>query len=463
MSNTDKKIIVRFPPSPTGLLQMGNVRTLLFNFLFAQKNKGELIVRVEDTDRERSKKEYEEAILQSLDWLGIDYANRGNVWRQSERTEIYKTKIQELIKNGSAYIAEEQKVITTKDGESKEDAPKNVVRFKNPGGKIKFTDLIRGEVEIDVSDLGDFIIARNIEEPVYHLTVVIDDTESGVTHIIRGDDHISNTPRQILLIEALGGTRPIYAHLPLVLASDRTKLSKRKHGESASLKFYIEKGYEKEAIINFLALIGWNPGTEQEIFTVEELIEQFDITKVQKGSGVFNIEKLDWVSREHILKKDRATQTAKLLEVLAKAKYAKNTKLQDTEFVDNLLSILIERIHRWGEVVEWIDAGEFDYLFETPILDKPLICWKKSNNESTVSYLKMIIEILESNTDKQKIISDIKELADKIGKGEILWPLRYCLSGREKSPDPFSLINIFSIEDIKTRIKSGLNVLNSNE
>lgn len=459
MNNQNKKIIVRFPPSPTGLLQMGNVRTLLFNFLFAQKNKGDLIVRVEDTDKERSKKEYEEAMLFSLDWLGINYTNRNHVWRQSERTEIYKSKMQELIKNGSAYIAEEQKTVSDQMG----DGPRNVVRFKNPGGKIKFTDLIRGEVEIDVSDLGDFIIGRNIEEPVYHLTVVVDDTESGVTHIIRGDDHISNTPRQILLIEALGGTRPIYAHLPLVLAEDKTKLSKRKHGESASLKFYIEKGYEKEAIINFLALIGWNPGTEQEIFTIEELIEQFDITKVQKGSGVFNIEKLNWISREHILRQDRNTQKSKLLENLEKTKYKNHPKLQDNLFVDNLLSILIERIHRWGEICEWVESGEFDYLFESPTLKKDLICWKKSNKEDTVVYLENILDIMEANTEKDKIISNVKELAEKIGKGEILWPLRYCLSGKEKSPDPFTLVKILNIAEIKTRINEGLNVLKSDE
>ncbi len=259
--DSKKRVVVRFPPSPTGFLQMGNVRTLIYNYLFARKNDGVFLMRIEDTDKERSKKEYEDAIFKDIEWLGLDFDNKGEVWKSSERNNVYKQKIQELIKKGSAYISEEA------EGENRE-----VVRFKNPGGMVKFHDLIRGDIEIDVSDLGDFIIARNVNDPLYHLAVCVDDAESGVTHIIRGDDHISNTPRQILIIEELGGERPIYAHLPLVLAEDKTKLSKRKHGESVSLKYYKERGYEPEAVINFLTLIGWNPGTDQEIFTLKELL-----------------------------------------------------------------------------------------------------------------------------------------------------------------------------------------------
>src|SRR3989344_2069620 len=240
-----KPIIVRFPPSPTGLLHVGGVRTALYNYLFAKQNGGKFLLRIEDTDKERSKKEYEEDIIDSLNWLGLDWDNKGSEWRQSDRTEIYRGKIQELIQKGAAYIAELQ------EGETDED--KRVVRFKNPGGKIKFQDLIRGEVEMEVGDLNDFIIAKNIEEPLYHLVVVVDDMESRVTHVIRGEDGISNTPRQILILEALGGARPIYAHLPLVLAEDKSKLSKRKHGEAVSLKYYRDRGYSPEAILNFVA------------------------------------------------------------------------------------------------------------------------------------------------------------------------------------------------------------------
>ena len=223
------KVITRFPPSPTGTLHIGNVRTALFNYFFARKNKGQFIVRVEDTDKARSKKEYELNMLESLKWLGL--SRDGELWHQSERTDIYKKYLNKLIDEGKAYISQET------EGENRE-----VVRFKNPNKIVTFTDLIRGEISFDTTELKDFIIARNINEPVYHLSVVIDDFESNITHVIRGDDHVSNTPRQILIGEAIGAPRPIYAHLPLILAKDRSKLSKRKHGEAVSLDYYQKLG-----------------------------------------------------------------------------------------------------------------------------------------------------------------------------------------------------------------------------
>ncbi|MEX2013363.1 MAG: glutamate--tRNA ligase family protein [Parcubacteria group bacterium] len=282
----NQKIITRFPPSPTGSLHIGNVRTALFNYLFAKHGGGDFIVRVEDTDKTRSKKEYEENMFENLKWLGLEID--GEVWRQSERTDIYKKYLRKLIDENKAYISIET------EGENRE-----VVRLKNPNKVVTFNDLIRGEVSFDTTELGDFIIAKNIDEPLYHLAVVIDDFESGITHVIRGEDHISNTPRQILIQEAIGAPRPLYAHLPLILAQDRSKLSKRKHGESVSLDYYRLKGYSREAIINYLALLGWNPGTEQEIFTLEELIKVFDLSRVHKGGAIFDEKKLAWVNRKH--------------------------------------------------------------------------------------------------------------------------------------------------------------------
>lgn len=437
-----KKIIVRFPPSPTGLLHVGGVRTALYNYIFAKQNSGKFILRIEDTDKERSKKEYEEDILDSLDWLGISFDNKGEVWRQSERTEIYRNKTQELIKKGSAYISQET------EGENKE-----VVRFKNPGGKIKFQDLIRGEVEIDVGDLKDFVIAKNINEPLYHLTVVVDDLEMGVTHVIRGEDHIPNTPRQILILEALGGTRPVYAHLPLVLAEDKSKLSKRKHGESVSLKYYKEKGYEPEAILNFLSLVGWNPGTDKEIFTLEELIKEFDISKVQKKGAVFNIEKLNWVNKQHIQSSPREAQISKIKSQVEKTKFNQNPKLEDITFLEKFLDLLLERIHRWGEVEELLNSGEFDYLFEVPTLEPEKICWKKQSKEEAKNNLEEIIKIIIEDADQ------IMQYAERVGKGEVLWPLRYALSGKDKSPDPFSLMKILGEEESKNRVLAAIKLL----
>jgi glutamyl-tRNA synthetase len=451
--DSKEKVVVRFPPSPTGLLHMGNVRTALYNYLFARKNGGKFLIRVEDTDKVRSKKEYEENMFESMQWLKLFHDNKNKEWRQTERTLVYKSYLDKLLKSGSAYISQET------EGENTE-----VVRFKNPGGKIKFQDLIRGEVEIDVGDLNDFIIARNINEPLYHLAVVIDDMESGVTHIIRGEDHISNTPRQILIWNAIAEVSntdfdiPKYAHLPMILAEDKSKLSKRKHGEAVSLKYYKEKGYEPEAILNFLALIGWNPGTDQEVFSLDELIEAFDLSKVQKKGGIFNIEKLDWINKEHIAQQSREKQIENLKSQIGKTKWKDSEKLKDENFIQKFLKIILERIHRWGEVGEEVEVGEFDYLFEKPKLDKKKICWKNQSKESGKENLEKVLEILGKDKTEE-IETKIIQFAEEAGKGNVLWPLRYSLSGKEKSPDPMTLLQIIGTNESKERIENAIKML----
>lgn len=275
-------------PSPTGKLHIGTARTALFNYLFAKKHGGKFILRIDDTDKERSTKEFEESILESLKWLGIHY---DEVYRQSERTDIYNSYLKKVIDSGKAYVSKEE---VKEEGQRSE-----VIRLKNPNKKVTFKDLVRSEVTFDTTELGDIVIAKSMEEPLYHFTSVVDDHEMGVTHIIRGEDHISNTPRQILIQEAIGAKSPEYAHLPLILAEDRSKLSKRKHGESVSLDYYRDKGYSPEAINNYMALLGWNPGTEQEIFTLDELIEAFDMSRVHKGGAILDENKLAWVNRKH--------------------------------------------------------------------------------------------------------------------------------------------------------------------
>lgn len=450
MNENKEKVIVRFPPSPTGFLHMGSVRTALYNYLFARKNGGKFILRIEDTDKERSQKQFESYIFDGLKWLGLSYDNEGDVWRQSERTEVYKAKIQELIQSGAAYISQET------EGENKE-----VVRFKNPCVKIKFDDIIRGQVEMDTSDLKDFVIAKSVEEPLYHLTVVVDDMASGVTHIIRGEDHISNTPRQILIARALGKNEDFkFAHLPLVLAEDKSKLSKRKHGESVSLKNYIDKGYEPEAILNFMALLGWNPGGEREIFGLEELVEIFDLSKVQKKGGIFNVEKLDWINREHILRQPEEIKFSIFNSEFSKTKWGSNDKKNDVEFMQKFLKIILDRIHRWGEVGEAIEAGEFDYLFEKPKLDISKICWKGQNGDGAKKNLEAVLEIIKlREADYELCKEEIMNLAEKEGKGNVLWPLRYSLSGREKSPDPLTLLSILDHEESQSRILDAINLL----
>jgi len=440
------KPVVRIAPSPTGNLHIGTARTALFNFLFAKKYGGKFIIRVEDTDTERSKKEFEENILDGLKWLHL---KEDDFFRQSERTEIYKKYLSEMIKNGTAYISKE------KEEEGKRG---EVIRFKNPNKKIKFKDLIRGDVEFDTTELKDFVVAKSEEEPLYHLAVVIDDHEMGITHVIRGEDHISNTPRQILIQEAIGAKRPEYAHIPLILSPDRSKLSKR-HG-ATSITEYKEKGYLPDAINNYLALLGWNPGDDREIFSIEELIESFEIERVQKGGAIFDEEKLKWINREHIKK----IEPEKLKEIILKHFKTffeitrKNIKL-DEKILDKITPLILERIGVWKDIENLIEIGEFDYFFDKPeIGDIEKVLWKDEKDFSKTQRLidevvKILDKMEENKFDRNTIKEAIWQLAEKEGRGTVLWPIRFSLSGKEKSPDPFILAEILGKTETISRLK----------
>ena len=285
-------IRTRIAPSPTGWLHIGTARTALFNFLFAKQNGGQFILRIEDTDKVRSKKEYEDNIIEALSWLGLNYDEK---YRQSERLDIYQKYLHQIIDSGQAYLSQEQ----AKDGSGEIE----VVRFKNPNKKITFTDLIRGDITFDTTDLGDFVIAKDMSTPLYHLAVVVDDHEMKISHVIRGEDHISNTPRQILIAEAIGATIPLYAHIPLILAPDRSKLSKR-HG-AVAVTDYKTQGYTRGAMVNFMALLGWSPqagpeATNEEIFNLDQLIKIFNLATVNNSGAIFNLDKLQWLNREYL-------------------------------------------------------------------------------------------------------------------------------------------------------------------
>ncbi|HEY9583574.1 MAG TPA: glutamate--tRNA ligase [Candidatus Paceibacterota bacterium] len=425
-----KKVVTRFAPSPTGFLHIGGVRTALFAFLFARKNGGIFALRIEDTDKVRSKEEWTEGLVDDLEWLGLKH----DVFvKQSNRVDIHNSYIKKLIDSGHAYISKE-KVI--EEGQRDE-----VIRFKNPNKKVIINDLIRGDVEVDTTDLGDFVIAKSLNEPVYHLAVVVDDYDMGITHVIRAEEHLSNTPRQILIQEGIGAPRPIYAHLPLVLAEDKSKLSKRKHGETVSLTYYRNKGYLSEAILNFVAMIGWNPGTDQEIFSLKELIENFDLEKVQKGGAVFNIEKLNWFNKKYIEKMSDGDF----------AKYAKN--FYSETIPEKVLPLLKERISYFGEIKD-IMENEFSFIKSVPKYNKESLKWKNETLENTKTYLEEIIKILEKQKSfsKEKVKESLWPLAEGKGKGNILWPMRYALSGREKSPDPFIIAEILGKKETLNRL-----------
>jgi glutamyl-tRNA synthetase len=309
-------VITRFPPSPTGLLHVGGARTALFNYLYAKQHGGKFILRIEDTDHERSKKEYENEIVESLRWLGIVWDN-AEVWRSSERGETYQSYLTKLIDSGAAYVSREPEKRATPPPPASLGAPPHekeegkmveVVRFRNPNKRVGWKDMIRGDVSFDTTELKDFVIARSVSEPLYHLAVVVDDFEMGITHIIRGEDHISNTARQMLIQEALGAPAPRYAHLPLVLAADRSKLSKRKHAELASLAHYRSQGISPEAMVNFLALLGWHPSESDasEVLSLSDLLREFRLERVQKGGAVLDVNKLNWLNRQYLKRKGKA-------------------------------------------------------------------------------------------------------------------------------------------------------------
>lgn len=398
-------------------------------------------LRFEDTDRERSKKEYEEDILNGLKWLGIespDIEHAPDIERQSERTDVYRPHLEKLIGSNVAYEAE-----------SSDKNPENkVVRFKNPNTTIVFSDAVRGEVSFDTTELKDFVIARSVSEPLYHLAVVIDDHEMGVTHVIRGEDHISNTQRQILIMEALGFTRPIYAHIPLILAPDRSKLSKR-HG-AVSVNEYREYGYLPEALVNYLALLGWTPRSGKEKFSLDEAMAEFELSDIHKSGAVFDLEKLKWLNREYLLAMPKETFEDEIRN---------RTKTLDWEITKKLVPQIRERIHTWRDLE---NAGEeYGYCYGYTSINVAEIPGKDSDAQRAAHHLVEVKKLLEqaSFENAETIKLAAWDYATKEGRGAVLWPLRYVLSGRARSLDPFVIAAIVGREETLKRINLALDIL----
>lgn len=450
-TNSAQRVVTRFAPSPTGVLHVGSVRTALFSFLYARKHGGTFILRIEDTDKERSTKEYEENILEGLRWLGITH---DEFHRQSERGDVYKKYLEQLIASGAAYVSQEES-----EGEGKRSS---VIRFKNPNTKVVFRDEVRGDIEIDTTDLGDFVIAKDLDTPLYNFAVVVDDFDMGVTHVIRGDDGIANTPRQILIQEALGAPRPIYAHLPLILAPDRSKLSKR-HG-AVSVTEYRDMGYLPEALVNFLALIGWNPGGEQEIFSIDELTELFTLEKIQKAGAVFNIEKLNWLNRHYLQTLPPDVALRMVMGVVPPA-----LKLRagfTEERMRRLLPVVLERADHLHSVRDAFAAGEYDFAFDAPEYAPEKLLWKNDTDTmATAKRLETVIDLIQTVPDAHFDAETIKQavwnFAEEEGRGSVLWPTRFALSGREKSPDPFALAAIVGKEEAVARLAHAVRALTS--
>lgn len=434
-------VTTRIAPSPTGSLHIGTARGALFNYLFAKKQNGTFIIRIEDTDKARSKPEYETEILDSLAWLGIQH---DMLYRQSEHAKRHAECIAKLLDEGTAYMSKE----AAKEGEGEVE----LVRFKNPNVNIAFVDIIRGEISMDTTDLGDFVIARSATDPLHHLAVVVDDYDEGVTHAIRGEDLLSNTPRQILIQEALGFPRPQYAHIPLIFGSDRAKLSKRA-GTATSIADYRSSGFLPEALVNYLALVGWNPGTDQELFSLEELVDTFDMRQIQKGGAMFSETKLRWFNKHYLQESSLEEQMKSIAPYFPQA---------DELLLRKVTPVIVERIDVATDIARLLAEEEIGYFFSRPSYAPEGLLWRgESDKAKTAIRLAEAAQRLEplETFEAEEIRHALWPYAELEGKGEVLWPLRYALSGKDKSPDPFTLAEVLGKEETLARIQTALAVL----
>ncbi|MCX6715815.1 MAG: glutamate--tRNA ligase [Candidatus Taylorbacteria bacterium] len=437
-------VITRFAPSPTGYFHAGSYRTALFAYIYAKQHLGKFILRIEDTDRERSKKEYEDNIMDSLKWLGLIH---DEFYRQSDRGDIYKKYIQKFIDSGQAYVSKE----TPKEPGGRTE----VIRFRNANKKVAFDDLIRGKVEFDTTELGDFVIAKTIDEPIFHLVNVVDDFEMKVTHVIRGEDHISNTARQILIYEALGAPIPLFAHIPLLLAADRSKLSKR--NGAVPITEYRKKGYMPEAVINYLALLGWHPADDAEILSFADIIREFSLKRVQKSGAIFDEEKLKWFNRQYLQK-------------LSDQQFIENAETFLPEWMGTksgtlkrILPLLRDKISSFGEIQQLFGAGgELAFVSNMHEYPPGMLLWKKNPDKTAakihLTECKNILEkIKPENFTTEAVKNSVLPYAEIKGRGDVLWPLRVALTGQEKSPDPFVSASILgkdgSLERLDAAIK----------
>lgn len=468
-------------PSPTGTLHVGTARTALFNYLFARGQGGVFVMRIEDTDTERSRPEYEENILTGLEWFGIDWdegplaggGEKGEYgpYRQSERNSHYRLYLEKMLQAGTAFYCwhttDELQHEQAQQAERKEaprhncsyrdsqdehaaSNPNAIIRFKNDHqGTVSFKDAIKGDIAFEAPSLGDFSIAKSLDSALYNFAVVVDDYEMKISHVIRGEDHISNTPKQLLLQEALGFESPEYAHLPLLLGSDRSKLSKR-HGET-SLDEYRKLGYVSEALFNFLALLGWRPQGEQEVMSKEEIVSAFSLSHVQTSPAIFDIEKLNWMNGEYL----RAMSPDAFLE--AALPFLRDAGLPvDDSRMGRIVTLEQQRVHKLAELPEALR-----FAFEMPDYDAELLRWKDAELSAVGSTLGEVFGILEGVSREDWSVEKLQELLmpfaeTKENRGVVLWPLRVALSGQKNSPGPFEIMAALGKEESVVRIKAAI-------
>jgi len=461
-----KGVRVRIAPSPTGFLHLGGARTALFNWLWARKHNGKFILRIEDTDPVRCKKEFEEDIINSLTWLGLTWDE--GPYHQSERLNIYKKYLKKLLDKKQAYLC----YCTKEELESYKQAMASleilpsfeewckqkkpgpgrspVIFLKIPRTKVKINDLIRGEVKFDTSLMSDIIIAKGLNSPLYNLTVVIDDYEMGITQVIRGEDHLPNTPKQIILQKYLGFSTPNYAHLPLLLSSKGKKLSKREM--PVSIRNYREQGYLKEALINFMAFLGWHPKDEKYVLSIEELIEKFDLADVQKSGAIVDLEKLNWFNSKYISKLSIQELFNRLIPYIPKSWLKNKSKLL------KIIKLEQSRLKKLSDFKQLVS-----FFYQLPDYDAKLLIWKDSSVESILTNLYLIkncfaqIRLKDFKIEVLELL--VNEIANQQGRGETFWPLRVAVSGLASSPPPLEIIDILGKSETIHRIKQAIDKL----
>ena len=460
---------VRFAPSPTGFLHIGGVRTALFNWLFARHHDGQFVLRIEDTDHERSTEESITEILESLRWLGLDWDE--GPYRQTERQELYSQKVDQLFKEGKAYRcyctpeeldqkrseAQKKGLKPKYDGTCRErtDTPEgapSVVRFKAPlEGSVVVEDLLRGKVVFDVAELDDLILQRTNGSPTYNFVVVVDDADMGITHVVRGDDHLSNTPRQCLLYDALNFPRPRFAHISMILGQDKARLSKR-HGATSALA-YRDMGYLPSALINYLARLGWSHG-DQEIFSLEEMIRHFSFDSVHTSAAVFDLDKLSWLN-EHYIKTTPPEDLARHLEpFLIRSGILEEGHGLDFAEISKVIPSLNQRAKTLVEMAEksafYFKKGvEFDDKAKTKFLTdeaRPLL-------EKAIAGLSQLENF--SSEEIELLFKKIVEEED-IKLGKLAQPVRVALTGTTVSPGIYDVILLLGKDETLARLKQAL-------
>ena len=478
----ENRIRVRFAPSPTGYLHVGGARTALFNWLFARHHGGVFVLRIEDTDRERSSEAMTRAILEGMEWLGLDWDE--GPFHQADGVERHRRDALRLLESGHAYrcfcTPEELEarraraagapeafrydrtcLLTVSPEEAERRAAAGqpyAVRFRVPEGTTAWDDAVHGRVEFDNAAIEDFIILRSDGTPVYNMAVVSDDIEMRITHVIRGDDHVSNTPKQILLYRALGQEPPIFAHVPMILGPDGKRLSKR-HGATA-VGEYRDQGILPEAMVNFLALLGWSPGGDQEVFDVDELIRRFSLEGINKKSAVFDPQKLEWMNGQHLSRLSAADLEPEITERIVRAGLARAEDLAARrDWYHRLIDLLKVRARSLDDIVEQARS----YLLDRVVYDEEAVRkhWKDpAEVRARLAALRQRLAAAPA-WDEATLEAELRALADElgVGAGKLIHPLRVSLTGTAGSPGIFEVLVVMGPELALRRLDDAIGAL----